>query len=47
MEEFPGESRGIRRILAETGDMEKAGVLPELRDYIRAEGLYGIRKDAA
>ena len=40
MPEIPGESRRIREILAATGDMEKAGVLPSLRDYIRDQGLY-------
>ncbi|MDB5103590.1 MAG: nicotinic acid mononucleotide adenylyltransferase [Fibrobacteres bacterium] len=41
--EFPGESRAIRESLEATGDLEKAGVLPEIRDYVRSEGLYGLQ----
>ncbi len=37
---FPGQSGRIREILSATGDMEKAGVLPAIRDYIREQGLY-------
>jgi len=42
--EIPGESRGIRAAIAATGNLEKAGVLPEIRGYIREQGLYGFGK---
>lgn len=34
------DSSGIRRALAEGRSPEEAGLLPELRDYVAAEGLY-------
>lgn len=40
MAEIPGASSRIREILAATGDLERAGVLPALRGYIREHGLY-------
>ena len=36
------ESRVVRRALSEGKDWEAAGVLPELRGYIAAQGLYGF-----
>jgi nicotinate-nucleotide adenylyltransferase len=42
MDPIPGESRRIRSELERTGDMEAAGVLPQLREYIVRHGLYGI-----
>lgn len=36
------ESRRIRESVASTGDVESAGVLPELRAYIRDHGIYGM-----
>lgn len=36
------EARGIRSVLAATGDLEAAGVLAEVRPYIQAHGLYGV-----
>lgn len=37
------ESRRIREALAATGKADAAGVLPELKEYILAHGLYGTR----
>ncbi|MDQ3002869.1 MAG: nicotinate (nicotinamide) nucleotide adenylyltransferase [Fibrobacterota bacterium] len=44
MPEFPGESRLIRKALSTGSDLDAAQVLPELRDYIRSQGLYGMGK---
>jgi nicotinate-nucleotide adenylyltransferase len=38
------ESRNVRQALSEGKDWEAAGVLPELRGYISAHGLYGAGK---
>jgi nicotinate-nucleotide adenylyltransferase len=46
MPEVPGESRRIRESLSAGADMAEADVLPEIREYIRAEGLYGSGQSA-
>lgn len=36
------ESSRIRETVAATGDPESAGLLPELRSYVRDHGIYGV-----
>lgn len=36
------EARAVRETLSATGNPDAAGVLPELRDFIRNRGLYGV-----
>jgi nicotinate-nucleotide adenylyltransferase len=40
--EVPGESRRIREALSHGSEPAGAQVLAEIREYIRAQGLYGI-----
>jgi nicotinate-nucleotide adenylyltransferase len=42
MAPVPGESKSIREALLASKDMDAAGVLPEIRPYILAHGLYGF-----
>lgn len=46
MDEVPGESRAIRAALASGASPEAAGLLPSLRDYVAAHGLYRAKADA-
>lgn len=43
----PGESKLIRESLEKTGDLEHAGVMPEIREYILKHGLYGLGSPGA
>ena len=42
MERVPGASSEIRAALSEGQSPEAAGVLPQIRDYVRRHGLYGV-----
>jgi nicotinate-nucleotide adenylyltransferase len=42
VDEVPGESRRIRAALEHSSDLQAAGVLPELREYIVRNALYGV-----
>jgi len=43
MPPLDAEGTRIRETLAATKDFEASGVLPEIRDYISARGLYGMK----